>query len=402
MDSSIGFRAPASAAIAHQWRLPIPSLPLMAVNPIKQARLRTMASLSDLASGNHHPDPLLQAALRSASLRFQESHRPACIMDPYASCFLTVNTTPPSASTPYRLATKFIDDELLDRMSRVDDLRQVVLLTDGMDTRPFRLNWQKPFAIYDVSPGSVFQFASQRLEGIGAKMPRTCMLLHVPSESSNIQELLCEKGFNGNRPSFGLFSDRLIDQFYLISLQGLPLMTFASLNDVLFLVSSLAMKGCVFLGELPGWLIGTEFGNMAAAQKWLESLFMSHGFQVRVVDYAEVARKVNLDPPTEEFYSVLFVAEQLRFSDAQMERWRLEFQRLEVALVVAVDVEWGNGMDSFADMIDRALQKEFPESKQNGFEVFDGEKLYKFSSGTSYSRHTDSSCSFVIVIVFWF
>ncbi|KAJ0979791.1 hypothetical protein J5N97_015265 [Dioscorea zingiberensis] len=355
MDSPIGFRAPASAAIAHQWRLPIPSLPSMAVNPKKQARL--MASLSDLASGNHHPDPLLQAALRSASLRFQESHRPAPLfVDPYASCFLTLDITPPSASTPYRLATKFIDDELLDRMNSVDELRQVVLLTDGMDTRPFRLKWKKSFAIYDVSPGSVFQFASQRLEGIGAKMSRTCMLLHVPSESSNIQELLCEKGFNGNRPS-------------IWALQGLPLMTFASLNDVLFLVSSLAMKGCVFLGELPGWLIGTEFGNMvwpliyyltsffcvkfyslsfsfhplcflgcltppvliaqAAAQKWLESLFMSHGFQVRVVDYAEVARKVNLDPPTEKFYSVLFVAEQLRFSDAQMERWRSEFQRLE-------------------------------------------------------------------------
>lgn len=38
----------------------------------------------------------------------------------------------------------------------------------------------------------------------------------------------------------------------------------------------------------------------------------------------------------------------------------------EVALVFAVDEERRNVTDSFADIIDRALQKEFPESEQNG------------------------------------
>ncbi|KAJ0964626.1 hypothetical protein J5N97_025764 [Dioscorea zingiberensis] len=38
---------------------------------------------------------------------------------------------------------------------------------------------------------------------------------------------------------------------------------------------------------------------------------------------------------------------------------------LLVEVGLAVDVERGNGTDSFADMIDRALQKEFPESEQN-------------------------------------
>lgn len=37
------------------------------------------------------------------------------------------------------------------------------------------------------------------------------------------------------------------------------------------------------------------------------------------------------------------------------------------SLVIAGDAERGNGTDSFADMFDRALQKEFFESEQNGW-----------------------------------
>ena len=37
--------------------------------------------------------------------------------------------------------------------------------------------------------------------GIGAEIPRSCLLLHVPLECSSIEEALRNKGFNGNRPS---------------------------------------------------------------------------------------------------------------------------------------------------------------------------------------------------------
>lgn len=62
------------------------------------------------------------------------------------------------------------------------------------------------------------------------------------------------------------------------------------------------------------------FFKQAATRKWMESLFMSHGFQVSIVSYAEVARKLHLEPPTENLCNALFVAEQLRFSDAQVRR----------------------------------------------------------------------------------
>ena len=39
------------------------------------------------------------------------------------------------------------------------------------------------------------------LSGVGAKIPRSCLFLHVPLESSDLQQTLRAKGFNGNRPS---------------------------------------------------------------------------------------------------------------------------------------------------------------------------------------------------------
>lgn len=43
---------------------------------------------------------------------------------------------------------------------------QVVLLTDGMDTRPYRLNWPKSTVVFDISPDNVFKRAAQKLEGL--------------------------------------------------------------------------------------------------------------------------------------------------------------------------------------------------------------------------------------------
>lgn len=42
---------------------------------------------------------------------------------------------------------------------------QVVLLTDGMDTRPFRLPWPLATTAFDVSPSDTYNFAAERLEG---------------------------------------------------------------------------------------------------------------------------------------------------------------------------------------------------------------------------------------------
>jgi O-methyltransferase involved in polyketide biosynthesis len=42
---------------------------------------------------------------------------------------------------------------------------QIVLLSDGMDTRPYRLNWPRLSVIYDLSPERVHELGTKRLKG---------------------------------------------------------------------------------------------------------------------------------------------------------------------------------------------------------------------------------------------
>ncbi|KAL8100574.1 hypothetical protein AgCh_032722 [Apium graveolens] len=57
----------------------------------------------------------------------------------------------------YCLETKFIDDRLLTEVKNIDGAKQVALLTDGMDTRPYRFNWPKSTIVFDISPGNIFK-----------------------------------------------------------------------------------------------------------------------------------------------------------------------------------------------------------------------------------------------------
>lgn len=277
---------------------------------------------------HHHPDPLFRAAIAAASIRYQESLLPdPLFIDPFAGCFVSSVTSQKddkeqclaadlSCPCHYRFATKFIDDKITSMVSSSNELRQIVLLTDGMDTRPYRLRWPLASIIYDISPERVFKEASQQLEGAGAKISKSCMLIHIPQESSDLQVCLCKKGFNGSRPSLWI-------------LQGLPLVTLESLKHILSIFASLAMKGCIFVGELRGLLLDVEFGNMSRKKDLMESIFRRHGLQVDMVGYDEVARTLHLDPLCKDYGSILFIARQLRYSDAQMETWRAHFERLE-------------------------------------------------------------------------
>lgn len=120
-------------------------------------------------------------------------------VDPYAGCLVSPNIRMEmKPQIPrYCIATKFIDDKMLNTLQTVDDFRQVitnknvvetinlvsfevllldslplqvVLLTDGMDTRPYRLNWPRSTMIFDISPQKVFEMTTQKLGGIDGLM----------------------------------------------------------------------------------------------------------------------------------------------------------------------------------------------------------------------------------------
>ncbi|KAG6426850.1 hypothetical protein SASPL_111085 [Salvia splendens] len=201
--------------------------------------------------------------------------------DPYIRCLLPLDIEMDVNQNLHKhcLATKFIDDKLIASMQKDDGLRQIVLLTDGMDTRP-------------------------------------CLLLHVPSETSDIQEALRSKGYNGTRSSLWV-------------LQGLPVVTLSNFQDILSMVSALAMKGSFIFGELPSWLVKTETGTKSTTAEWMDKLFVSHGLKAEIVEHDEVARDLGKESSFGDCETILFAAEQLQFSDDQMELWRREFQRIE-------------------------------------------------------------------------
>ncbi|KAF9603617.1 hypothetical protein IFM89_037116 [Coptis chinensis] len=124
-------------------------------------------------------------------------------------------------------------------------------------------------------------------------------------QSSDKQEILCRKGFNGTRPS-------------IWALQGLPFMTLACFMDILLTVNNLAAEGCYFIGELPAWLTETEVVSKPDTLKWIDKLFMSNGFRVDVITYDEAAKHVSRNPPSGDYGNILFVAKQLRLSDSQI------------------------------------------------------------------------------------
>ncbi|KAL6897282.1 hypothetical protein ACP4OV_006978 [Aristida adscensionis] len=286
------------------------------------------ATAADVPRGDPLPepeerDPLLLSALRAARIRDLESRRPdPLLIDPYAAVLLSHDVARKHMGfmdpdvlpyrDHYRLATRYIDDKLQNLINSSENIRQ------GMDTRPYRLSWPRLSVVYDVSPGRVFSTATQQLRGTGAKVSRNCVLLHTPLESPDLQEGLCKNGFNGNRLSLWV-------------LQGLPLFTLTRLEDLLLVVSSLAMKGSILIGELSKIPDSNAAMDMDSEQDKLEKLFFTHGFRVSFMHHENTAKDFGIDlaPTRDKCGQVLFVAEQLRFSDAQMESFRMHFERIE-------------------------------------------------------------------------
>uniref|UniRef100_M8BSI8 Uncharacterized protein n=1 Tax=Aegilops tauschii TaxID=37682 RepID=M8BSI8_AEGTA len=77
--------------------------------------------------------------------------------------------------------------------------------------------------------------------------------------------------------------------------------------------------------------VSLSYAMQVSEQDRLENLFFTQGFRVSFVLYENVAKDFGLDlaPQREQCGRVLFVAEQLRFSDAQMESFWTHFERTE-------------------------------------------------------------------------
>ncbi|KAG0584646.1 hypothetical protein KC19_3G225500 [Ceratodon purpureus] len=271
------------------------------------------------------PVNLLTAAQERAGRRAIESSREEPLFhDPYAACLADVEQPVVDAGGDgvgyYELATRFIDEELMEAVASGGDapLRQVVLLTDGMDTRPYRLPWPSATTVFDVSPSATHNVAVERLEAVGARIRRGCMLRHVSVELSedgdwtdeSWERNLVSVGYHGTRPS-------------IWAMQGLQTLTAEGLKVILRCVSTLAMKDSVFLGELRCSAISDNPQDISAE---LSRVFGSNGFHVSLVLHKEISSSAcSKNRPLTEMndqdlgVELLFVAKQLRLSDHQVD-----------------------------------------------------------------------------------
>lgn len=106
-------------------------------------------------------------------------------------------------------------------------------------------------------------------------------------------------------------------------------MNLETFEEILLLVGSLAMKDCLFLGELPAWLVDTDVESKSNARRWMDRIFLNNGFQVDIVKRSQIGQTFTREIATEDYQYILFMAKHLRYSDIQMDSWRREFQRIE-------------------------------------------------------------------------
>ncbi|MCP6760751.1 MAG: SAM-dependent methyltransferase [Fischerella sp. CENA71] len=86
--------------------------------------------------------------------------------------------------------TRYFDD-FLNKYSQ--NIRQIVLLGSGMDTRAFRLNWQPGTHVYEIDQGDVLLYRESVLSGIIPKCTRHSICADL--KESIWVKLLLEKGY---------------------------------------------------------------------------------------------------------------------------------------------------------------------------------------------------------------
>lgn len=96
---------------------------------------------------------------------------------------------------PHIAATAQLDSLLLNTLSSTSvnkvnpgDYRQVILFTDGYDTRPFRIPFPEGTVIYLISPSECHEKAEAVLKEAGAMVPRGCLLRRIDLNLGSVSE----------------------------------------------------------------------------------------------------------------------------------------------------------------------------------------------------------------------
>jgi methyltransferase (TIGR00027 family) len=114
-------------------------------------------------------------AFWTAAVRAQETSREApLISDPWAAALAGeqglswLAMRPEGSGIPILLRTRYFDD-FLQKVVLEDDIRQVILMAAGLDTRAFRLRWPSGTKVFELDQAEVLDYKEETLRAAGAQ-----------------------------------------------------------------------------------------------------------------------------------------------------------------------------------------------------------------------------------------
>jgi methyltransferase (TIGR00027 family) len=179
---------------------------------------------------------LSSTAFWTASVRALESRRPDCLFnDPWAAALASetgaawIEQRNEFSVIPIVLRTRYFDD-FLQRITRQETIRQIVMPAAGLDTRAYRLDWPEGTHFFEIDQPMVLDHKEQILDLAQAK-PK-CLRHTISLDlTGNWKGALVQVGFNPQMPSVWLLEGFL---FYLPN---------ESITSIIDQVTSLAAPG---------------------------------------------------------------------------------------------------------------------------------------------------------------
>lgn len=171
------------------------------------------------------------------------------------------------------IRTRFFDDLL---MSAISNVRQVVILAAGMDTRAFRLTLPEGTCIYELDQPEVLAKKAQILQQISPNCQRKAIAVDFTKAWVH---LLVEQGYQLNLPSVWLIEGLLM---YL---------TESQVHDLLQTIWDITVSGSCCGADVLN-VKALEVQDLAAKYwrsgfDYPEEIFAFHGWNVKVVQPGE-------------------------------------------------------------------------------------------------------------------
>eukprot|EP00216_Chloropicon_sp_CCMP2111_P005209 CAMPEP_0198234484 /NCGR_PEP_ID=MMETSP1446-20131203/498_1 /TAXON_ID=1461542 ORGANISM="Unidentified sp, Strain CCMP2111" /NCGR_SAMPLE_ID=MMETSP1446 /ASSEMBLY_ACC=CAM_ASM_001112 /LENGTH=326 /DNA_ID=CAMNT_0043915275 /DNA_START=125 /DNA_END=1105 /DNA_ORIENTATION=+ len=101
---------------------------------------------------------------------------------------------------------KYTDDCLLSALENHPDINQVVLLSIGLDTRPFRLLFPSGTVMFDLSPSPLMDYKLGRLKGKRICSGSLCRHIGLPLGGA-VGDILRRNGYQASKKSIWVMQD---------------------------------------------------------------------------------------------------------------------------------------------------------------------------------------------------